>query len=311
MKRDIITIDEELCNGCGECVPGCPEGALQIIDGKARLVSDLNCDGLGACIGECPTGALTIERREAEPYDEKKTMENIIPAGKKTIRAHLSHLLDHGEEEFFRQACEALAEHGLVPEEYIPETVGAASSRHGTAAQHGAPAQAGPHGHGGGCPGSAMRDFRATRETASAPRTGAEAEEATAATGAPSMLQQWPVQLHLVSPRAPYFQKADLLLAADCTAFAVGDFHSRYMQGKALAVACPKLDGGQESYLQKLTALIDEAQVNTVTVVMMEVPCCGGLLQLARQAAAGARRNVPIKAVVVNLQGEELREEWV
>ena len=158
MKRDIITIDEEKCDGCGNCVPGCPEGALQIIDGKARLVSDLNCDGLGACIGECPTGALTIERREAEPYDEKKTMQNIIKAGDNTIKAHLKHLLDHGETEFFRQACEALGEVGLDPDEYTPapaealrdgnRTAGSQSTANAAAgAHHDAPRHA--HQHAG------------------------------------------------------------------------------------------------------------------------------------------------------------------
>jgi hypothetical protein len=127
----------------------------------------------------------------------------------------------------------------------------------------------------------------------------------------PSQLRQWPVQLHLVSPSAPYFKGADVLLAADCTAFAMGGFHSEQLKGKALAIACPKLDEGQDSYAEKLTALFDEAKINTLTVLIMQVPCCGGLLQLAKQAASAAKRKAPIKAIVVSLQGEILSEEWV
>lgn len=291
MVREIIKIEEEKCDGCGNCVPGCPEGALQIIDGKARLVSDLHCDGLGACIGECPTGALTIERREAEAYDEKTTMQNIMRAGANTVRAHLKHLLDHGEKDFFRQACEALEEAGLDPEEYVPAPQ--------PALQRAAAAS------GGGCPGSKMMDLRKS------PTTGGTSGSTTGGTSGVSHLQQWPVQMHLISPRAPYFQNADLLLAADCVAYAVGDFHSRYLEGKSLAVACPKLDTGQEVYVQKLVALIDEAKLNTITVVLMQVPCCGGLLQLAQTAAAQATRKIPIKAVVVDVQGRELQSDWV
>ena len=330
MVREIITIDEEKCNGCGNCVPGCPEGALQIIDGKARLVSDLHCDGLGACIGECPTGALEIERREAEPYDEKKTMQNIMRAGDNTIRAHLKHLLQHGENTLYQEACEALREAGLNPDEYGPAstTAGEAASagQEAAAAVQGSAAPAGGpvvhhHASGGGCPGSRMIDMRRnTAGPAAAPTpTGPHhtAPHNAPVSGGPgdtpqaSQLQQWPVQMHLISPRAPYFQKADLLLAADCVAYAVGDFHSRYLAGKRLAVACPKLDSNQDVYVQKLIALIDEAEINTITVVLMEVPCCGGLLRLARAAAEQASRKIPIKAVVVNLQGEELQSEWV
>ncbi len=313
MVREIITIDEEKCNGCGNCVPGCPEGALQIIDGKARLVSDLHCDGLGACIGDCPTGALKIERREAEPYDEKKTMQNIIRAGDNTIRAHLKHLLQHSEHTLYNEACEALSEAGLNPNEYAPAsaTMDTAAATAQESAEPAVGANVHHHASGGGCPGNRMVDMR--RSASAPPRVPAPAGAGGGSGSAPqaSRLQQWPVQMHLISPRAPYFQEADLLLSADCVAYAVGDFHSRYLAGKSLAVACPKLDSNQDVYVQKLIALIDEAKINTVTVVLMEVPCCGGLLRLAKAAAAQAQRKIPIKAVVVNLQGEELQSEWV
>ncbi|HDQ46201.1 MAG TPA: 4Fe-4S dicluster domain-containing protein [bacterium] len=281
MEREIITIDEEKCNGCGLCVPGCPEGALQIIDGKARLISDLFCDGLGACIGHCPEGAISIEKRESEPYDERRVMQNIIQAGPNTIRAHLAHLREHGETAFLEQALDVLKEKGIdVPEGY-GDRKKSAQDDPGT----------------GGCPGSRMLQFGG-------------AEERKEAGDVSSQLRQWPVQLHLVSPGAPYYRHADVILAADCTAFALGDFHHRFLKGKALAIACPKLDEGREIYLAKLRLMIDEARINTLTVVIMQVPCCGGLLALAREAAEQSTRKIPLKKVVVGIRGEILSEEW-
>jgi NAD-dependent dihydropyrimidine dehydrogenase PreA subunit len=276
MKRNIINIDQEKCNGCGLCIPECPEGAIQIIDGKARLVSDLLCDGLGACLGHCPEGAITIEEREAEPYDERKVIAAIVPQGMNTLFAHLKHLKDHGETEYYRQAMEYLAVQNIsLPEE------NAAAPQHS------------------GCPGSRVMNFQ-QQEPAQ-----------TMAGHRPSQLTHWPVQMHLLSPRAPHFRNADLLLAADCTAFSLGDFHKDYLKGKTLAIACPKLDDGQEVYLDKLKALIDESHINTLTVMIMQVPCCGGLLRLAQLAAEQCQRKVPIKVIVVGIQGEILQEEWV
>ena len=284
MLREIITIDEDKCTGCGLCIPGCPEGAIQLIDNKARLVSDLFCDGLGACLGHCPEGAITIEKREAEPYDERTVMGNIIEKGPNTIKAHLAHLKDHGEAEFLNIALDVLKENGLE----IPETFNKEEKP-----MHAAPAS---------CPGSRMMDFgqKAGQKTESA-QTEAVASELT----------HWPVQLHLVSPRAPYFQNADVVLAADCTAYAVGDFHRRFIKGKALAIACPKLDEGHDIYIAKLTAMIDEAKINTLTVVIMQVPCCGGLIYMAQKALEVAERKIPIKKIVVSVQGNVLSEEWV
>ena len=284
MLRDIIKIDEEKCNGCGLWIPGCPEGAIQLIDGKARLVSDLSCDGLGACLGHCPEGAIEIERREAEPYDERAVMENIIKAGPNTIAAHLKHLADHGETEYLAIAREVLADRGIAEPEAEPK------------------AEAG--GCGGGCPGSAMKSF-------SAPSDSAQPAEGSAAVEQGSELRQWPVQLHLLNPSAPYLKGADLLLSADCVAHAVGNFHGRFLKGKALAIACPKLDSGLDEYLQKLTAMIDNAGLNTLTVMIMEVPCCSSLLGLAQRAVAAAERKIPLKMIQVGLQGEILTEQWV
>lgn len=282
MERQIIRIDEDKCDGCGLCAKGCPEGALQMVDGKARLVSEITCDGLGACIGECPQGAITIEVREAAPYDERSTIDNILPMGVNTLKAHLKHLDSHGQAEYVAQALAYLAELGVaVP----PFRDAPAAPSHG-------------HHHGGGCPGSAARELR--------PRPAAQVAQ-----GLESQLSQWPVQLHLVSPMNPVFQGADLLLAADCVAFALPDFNQKYLPGKKLAIACPKLDSNQEIYQAKLAALIDDAQVNTITVMIMEVPCCGGLLRLAQMAAQQASRKVPIKAIIVGVDGGVRQEGWV
>ncbi|OIP96882.1 4Fe-4S ferredoxin [Candidatus Wirthbacteria bacterium CG2_30_54_11] len=280
MKRKIIRIDEEACTGCALCIPNCPEGAIQVIDGKARLVSDLMCDGLGACLGHCPEGAITIEEREAEAYDEAQVMANIVKQGANTIKAHLNHLRDHGQTDYFEQAKGYLMKHGIE----IPSDAPAADVLHAHA--------------GGGCPGSRSMSF-------------APGQAGEAAAVQPSQLTHWPIQLHLISPDAPQYAKADVLLAADCVAFSLGQFHTEYLKGKALAIACPKLDSGKEIYLEKLRSLVDDSLINTLTVMIMQVPCCGGLLELAKQAAASAKRKIPLKYIVVSLQGGILAEEWV
>lgn len=291
MKRTIIKIDEDLCNGCGQCVQGCHEGALQIIDDKARLISDLFCDGLGACIGECPVGAIELEEREAEPYDETLVMEKLAPKGAKTILAHLRHLRDHNEMGFLEEGLAYIERYNVnvdISEFKNPQPKQTMEHAH--------------HHHGGGCPGSRSMDFRNTNQT--------ETSNASLET-APSELRQWPVQMHLVNPAAGYFKNADLLLAADCVAFSMGNFHSKYLKGKALGIACPKLDANKEIYVSKLTAMIDESKINTLTVMIMEVPCCGGLEQVAKMAVAQASRKVPIKVITVGLQGDIVNEEWV
>ena len=279
MKRKIIEIDESKCNGCGLCIPGCPEGALKVIDGKARLISDLFCDGLGACIGHCPEGAITIEEREASPYDERQVIAGIARQGKAVIQEHLKHLREHKQTTYLQQALDYLREQGIA----VGREIG--NGRHLSA-------------HPGGCPGSQTVSF--------GPRTGAPTPRETGPR--PSELTHWPIQLHLISPHAPHFRGSDLLLAADCVAFAMGGFHENHLSGKTLAIACPKLDQGQEVYLQKLISLIDEAEVKSLTVLIMQVPCCSGLLHLARRAAEQAVRKVPIRYLVVGLRGETLQE---
>ena len=292
MIREIVNIDEDKCNGCGACVPNCHEGALQIIDGKARLISELMCDGLGACLGHCPEGAITIEKREADEYDEVLVVQQMIPKGKNTMVAHLKHLKEHGEFVFLKQAVGYLKMNaGEIPfsiEAIISEVHSAKADASGCT--------------GGGCPGSQEVKFE-PQNLRFAP--------AAKASEAPSALRQWPVQMHLINPASATFQGTDLLLAADCVAFSLGNFHSKHLFGKSLVIACPKLDQGKEIYVDKIRRLIDEANVNTITIMMMEVPCCGGLSQLVRKAASQASRKVPVKEIIVSIKGEILEENWV
>ena len=317
--RTVIEIDEELCDGCGQCANGCHEGALRIIDGKARLVGESLCDGLGACIGECPRGALTTVTRDVEEYDERRVIEHILPKGMATIAAHLDHLSSHGQDTWYAQALAVLAEKGIAlpaGEGAAPEACGcgssattpratspAAGARFGSLRQ--VPAdrptpRVVDNGMSGGCPGSAARTF--------GPAAGANADPASAPAtrgssgGMASKLDHWPVQLHLANPRAPHFRGADLLIAADCTAFACGAFHQALLAGRKLVIACPKLDTGKEIYVDKIRALIDDAGVASITLAVMEVPCCGGLKRLLDEAMAGATRSVPVSTVVVGIE---------
>ncbi|MDP6670256.1 MAG: 4Fe-4S binding protein [archaeon] len=272
MKRSIIEIDNEKCNGCGQCIPNCPEGALQIIDEKARLVSDLFCDGLGACIGHCPEGAITVIEREAEPYNEEKVMENIVKHGENTIKAHLEHLRDHNEEKYLAQAVAFLEEKGIEnPLKEKAET---------------SPLPC-------GCPGSNAVDFR--NEKRSKP-SGATAKQE-------SELRQWPVQLMLVSPNAPYFDDADLLIAADCVAFSLGGFHGELLRGKSLVIGCPKLDD-VEYYKEKLTEIIKQNNVKSITVAIMEVPCCYGLYAAVEEAVESSGKDIEVIQKTVSIKGE-------
>jgi ferredoxin len=276
MKRNVITIDEEKCTGCGECIPNCPEGALRIIDGKARLISDLFCDGLGACIGYCPEDAIAIEEREAEPYDERRVMENVIKGGENVIKAHLEHLRDHGQHEYLIQATGFLREKGMdVPMERP------------------AAACANDHSHsGGGCPGAQVLEIEGEEEVQDVGR-------------GVSRLKQWPVQIILVPPTAPYLQNADLLVAADCVPFALANFHEDLLKGKVLLVGCPKLDDA-EFYREKLTEILRVNDVKTITVAHMEVPCCSGLVTILRDSIRNSGKDVPLDEVTITIRGETL-----
>jgi NAD-dependent dihydropyrimidine dehydrogenase PreA subunit len=281
MLREIITIDEEKCTGCGECIPNCPEGALQIIDGKAKLVGDLLCDGLGACIGHCPEGAISVEKREAEEYDERVVMENVIKEGPAVIKQHLEHLKEHGQTEFLMQAVTFLEERGIEnplhdPLQMLPGTPAA----------------------GCGCPGSRVIDLRA--EDAPMPAEGIKLPRQ-------SRLRQWPVQIMLVPPTAPYFKNADLLIAADCVPFAYPSFHEDLLDGKVLLVGCPKLDNSK-FYEEKITEILSNNDIQSVTVAFMEVPCCMGMVQLAKSAIGGSGKEIPFETVKLGIRGDRLSE---
>lgn len=271
-KRKIIKIDEEKCNGCGECIPSCPEGALQIIDGKARLVSDLSCDGLGACIGDCPQDAISIEEREAEPYDEKKVMESIVRGGPNVIKAHLHHLKEHRQHQYLKQA-EAFLKEKDIP---IPA--------------QGDKKEALPCG----CPGTMVQDFGSGEDEAG-PESGPVRVK--------SELRQWPVQIMLVPPSAPYLKDADLLIAADCAPFAYANFHQHLLRGKALLVGCPKLDDA-EFYKKKITEILKQNPVRSITCAHLEVPCCFGLVNLIKAAIAASGKDIPFNAVTIGIKGE-------
>jgi Pyruvate/2-oxoacid:ferredoxin oxidoreductase delta subunit len=281
VKRKIINIDEEKCNGCGVCIPNCPEGAIQIIDGKARLISDIFCDGLGACIGHCPQDAISTEEREAEEYSERKTMENIIKAGPKTIIAHLKHLKDHGEMIYYNEAMDVLKEKEI--EITIEDDNDKKECKNFSS-----------------CPGSKVLDF-----------SDKESEEDLSIKDAKSKLRQWPIQLHLVPPNAPYFQLKDVILVADCVGYSIVNFHEKFLKNRSISIACPKLDSNIDIYLSKIISLIDDSKINTLTVMTMEVPCCSGLLNLAKKAVYEANRKIPIKSIVVSIKGDILREEWL
>lgn len=240
-RRKIVEIDQAKCDGCGACVPSCAEGAIQIIDGKARLVSDAYCDGLGACLGQCPRDAITIIERESDEFDE-------------------------------RAACEHVA---------------------GLPSRPGAPAV-------GACPGSMPRDLRLPLVSPPPP-----SREPAAASGAEFHLANWPIQLRLVPPTAPFLRQADLVLAADCAAFAFADLHREVVRGRPLLVGCPKLDDAA-AYVEKLADILAQAQVRSLSVVRMEVPCCAGLTRIARAAAERSASAVPIEEIVIGIDGRRL-----
>jgi NAD-dependent dihydropyrimidine dehydrogenase PreA subunit len=255
MKRKIVHIDEDKCDGCGLCVPSCAEGAIQIIDGKAKLLADNLCDGIGNCLGTCPKDAIRIEEREADAFDEEAVEEHL--AGQS------------GESE--APAAEA-AERPQAAGQARPSPVEKPSF--------------------GGCPGMKLRTM--------SPRKKADGPKAPVGGG--SQLQQWPVQLGLLPAGGDLWKDADVLLAADCVSYAMGDFHDRLLKGKTLAIACPKLDDPQ-GYVDKLAGIFAEGGVKSLTIARMEVPCCGGLERIVQAAMDQAGVSIPLTVVVVAVDG--------
>jgi ferredoxin len=236
-----VKIDQEKCNGCGQCATACAEGAIAIVDGKARLISETYCDGLGACLGECPQGAITTEVREADKFDPAAVEEHLARQG----RAH------HAGEHVHPAAGPAFA-----------------------------------------CPGSAPAALDREPESA---RQGGEA--------IPSHLANWPVQIRLVPPTAPYLRGARLVVAADCTPFAFADFHRRFLAGRVLLIGCPKLDDAA-FYREKLAQIIGPNGIQDIEVLYMEVPCCSGLVRVVRDAVADLGQQIPLTLTKIGIHGE-------
>ncbi len=272
--RKIIEIDEAKCNGCGACITGCAEGALALVDGKARLVKEQFCDGFGDCIGACPTGALTIAERDADGYD--------IGATRTHVRATRG---DSG----LRQFDAANTRHDA----------GAASMPAATGAASFAGLRTDVPPAGGGCPGSRMRMAVGGDVKTPTPSDGALPGQMVR-----SDLEQWPVQLHLVQPDAPFFRNRELVVLSTCSPIASADIHWRYLRGRGVLVACPKLDR-TEPYAEKLAGIFRESMTPKAIVVRMEVPCCGGLTAIARQALAlSGRTDMVLDEVTVAVNGD-------
>jgi Pyruvate/2-oxoacid:ferredoxin oxidoreductase delta subunit len=254
VRRKIIKIDEELCDGCGNCVPGCPEQALQVVetpDGpKARLVKEFYCDGLGACLGTCPTGALSITEQEVDPYDEVATVDRIREKAPDMLEIHQQHMAEHAHE---------------------------MHSAH--------------EGHKG-CPGAKVMHW-----------DKAPCDESCTATRIGSHLRQWPVQLHLVRPDAPYFKNADIAFVADCVPIAYGDFHEDFLKKRAIAMGCPKFDDAQ-AYIDKIAQIIALSDPKSIEVVVMEVPCCSALETIVQHAIEKSGKKIAYKKSVIGIKGD-------
>ena len=271
MKRKIVLIDADKCNGCGLCVPNCAEGAIQVIDGKARLVAENLCDGLGACLGECPEGAITIVEREADGFDEKVVEQHLKAIGRAPAPSHAGGHEGQGHH------------HG---------------GHHHGGHHHDHHLQPAGHGHhGGGCPSARLISH----------------DRAPAATQAPagevgSELGHWPVKLQLVPPTAPFFKGKNLLIAADCAPVAYGDFQRRFLKGSAVVIQCPKF-GEQGFVVEKLAGIFRDGGITGITVVRMEVPCCGGLSWSVQKALQmSGRTDLPLREIVVGVRGDIISE---
>ncbi len=267
ITRKIININRDLCTGCGNCIVDCAEAALEIIDGKAKVVNDLFCDGLGACIQGCPTGALEIIEREAAEFNEE-AVEKRLESLKSKEEAELAQVEQIVAEHSHQCGCDSTQEDSKITLE----------------------------NHVCSCASAETMLFN-------------ESEEQTRKVS--STLRQWPVQMHLINPTAPYFQGADVILTADCVAYALGEYHDKYLKGHSIAIACPKLDQGREIYIEKIRSWFDEAKINTLTVMRMQIPCCGGLLGIVQEAVKRASRKVPIKYIIVSVEGTIFKEEWL
>lgn len=277
MVRRVIHIDQEKCNGCGICANACHEGAIGIVDGKAQLLRDDYCDGLGDCLPTCPTGAITFVEREAAAYDEA------------AVKAHMER---RKQEQAATQASDT---HSSAVQEASAST-GCPGSRARQIVHEETPAFT-------GCPGSRSRQIDHAEEAAEAAQN-----EAVAPCSMQSQLTNWPVQIKLAPVRAPYFNHARLLIAADCTAYAYANFHQEFLKGKVALIGCPKLD--DVDYSEKLTEIIRNTDIQSVTIVRMEVPCCGGLQHAAMTALQNSGKFIPWQVVTISIDGKILDQAF-
>jgi NAD-dependent dihydropyrimidine dehydrogenase PreA subunit len=265
MKRKIVKIDREKCNGCGLCIDACHEGAIQLVGGKAELVSDIYCDGLGDCLGECPRDAITIEEREADAYDEAAVQKRLLEVG--------------------------------MPSESVGGRIAGSTGTSPAVARGGCP---GMRKMSWGEDAPAVKP-EAQRKAGMLPANGGRGRPCSST---PSALRQWPVQLKLVPVNAPYWEGADILLSADCVAHAYGGFHQELLAGRRLIVACPKLDHSTEEYVEKLAAILETNSVKSLTVAYMEVPCCQGIVRIAEEAIQASGREVPVEKIEIGIEGQ-------
>ena len=270
MLRQIVKIDEELCNGCGLCVNACHEAAIGLVNGKAKLLRDDYCDGLGNCLPVCPAGAISFEEREALPYNEEEVKKNT----EKNMERNTEKNAERNTEEKEGRKTDA-GNHS------VQNTQNAAKGKEAC-----------------GCPGARMRNLE-HKEVPSANKAGEVREERV------SMLRQWPVQIQLVPSNAPYFQNADLLIAADCTAYAYGYIHS-FMKDKITLIGCPKLD--DVDYSEKLTQILSENAIKSITILRMEVPCCGGIVNAVKTAFLKSGKMIPWHVVTIGIDGAILED---
>lgn len=281
MLRKIIKIDEDKCDGCGECIPSCHEGALRIIEGKCRLISDLFCDGLGACVGNCSKGALEVIEGEAQKYDEVSVIKSMLNKPQTVLKSHLIHLLEHDAVDYFNEAAAYLESIGLSVNVQNPKEEKINNQK------------------SAGCPGSAMKVL----DNYPAQKKNTEPND--------SMLGHWPVQLHLMNPFAPYLKGKELVILSTCSPVAYANTHTEYLKGKAVVLACPKLDY-TDPYPKKLEEIFKNGEIKKAVIVRMEVPCCGGLTTIALKAAAAADLdNFELSEHIISTNGYKVSEKVI
>lgn len=292
MLRTVIQIDEEKCTGCRLCVNACHEGAIGMVDGKARLLRDDYCDGLGDCLPACPTGAITFIEREAAAYDEHAVAQHLA------ARAAAEAIAEDNLDRTVADLSGASAPHPAAPSQASQNTEPPSGGCPGSRAR--LLSQDAPAAPLGGCPGSRARSL-ANSGTAESEAEASNGEDVFAVAELPSRLMQWPAQIKLVPTQAPYYNGRGLLIAADCTAFACANFHERFMKGNVTIIGCPKLDEG--SYAEKLAAIIADNDITSVTIARIEVPCCGGLERDAGQALALSGKDLPLNVITFSVTG--------